>query len=170
MYILRRTIITAFALLLAGCAAVGTEPEQLDRDFSCTVNVSGQRDYSAELERVDKSGWTVRLTAPESAKGMELSYMSDGNCTVTVQGHTIVYSRSDIPDSGVFDLITSAADMCIENKGVKTERTGSGTVTKGELRGMSFAAISEKGNITSMELGSSIKAEFSYVPSEAVKE
>lgn len=166
MTIIRRAFITAAALILAGCASNVTENNSLDKDLTCTVSVSGVRDYTAEVERVDKSGWRITMTAPESSKGIELAYMSDGNCTVTVQGHTIVYARTDIPNSGVFDLITSAADMCIENKGVTTETHGNRVVSTGKLRGMNFTAESENGNLTSLEIGNSIKAQFSYLPSD----
>ena len=168
MYVLRRTLITAAALLFTGCASSETVPDHLERDFRCTVNVTGERNYSAELELVDNSGWNVKLTSPVSAEGIELSYLSDGNRTLVVQGHTIVYTQKDIPDTGVFDLITSAADMCIENKGVTVENSGSSTVSKGEIRGMNFAAHAEKGSLTSIEIGGRIKAEFGYVPAKAV--
>ena len=166
MTIIRRAFITAAALILTGCASNVTENNSFDKDLTCTVSVSGVRDYTAEVERVDKSGWRITMTAPESSKGIELAYMSDGNCTVTVQGHTIVYARTDIPNSGAFDLITSAADMCIENKGVTTETHGNRVVSTGKLRGMNFTAESENGNLTSLEIGNSIKAQFSYLPSD----
>lgn len=163
----RRALITAAALLLTGCAGDKSDSVGLDKDIRCSVSVSGDRSYSAELERVDNSGWKVSLTSPESAKGIELGYMNDGYCTVTVQGHTIVYPEADIPDSGVFDLILSAADNCIENRGVSFERQGDKYEAKGTIRGMSFTATTDDSCITSIELGGKIKADFTYAPVES---
>ena len=165
----RRLSVILSALILSGCAPDGADPAALDRDIRCTVNVSGDRSYSAELERVDNTGWNVKLTSPESAKGIEIGYMNDGLCSFTVQGHTIVYTEADIPGGGVFDLVLSAADNCIENRGVSFVKQGGKNVAKGEIRGMDFTALSENGCITSIEVGSRIKAEFSYLPDKEDK-
>lgn len=167
MYRLRRSVIAAASLLLAGCAGVGGNTKPLDKEFTCQISVTGEKEFKAELERAENSGWRVTLKEPQSAKGTELCYLADGKVTLELEGHTIVYTRDDIPDAGVFDLITSAADMCIESKGVTSEPSGDRMSTHGEVRGLSFTAFSENGSLTSIEIGGDIKAEFVMLPEAA---
>ncbi len=161
---LRRTITALLALALAGCAAASGGEKEMKRDLVCTAEVTGDAQYTAELERADNAGWRVTLIKPESAEGMELSYLADGNCSLRLQGHTVVYSRNDIPDTGIFDLITAAADMCINGKGVTSEPSSEGVTLHGEIRGIGFSAECSDGSIRTMQLGSSFNVQFRDTP------
>ena len=164
---MRKIIVPVLALLLSGCAAAGERPAALEKSFTCTAVLTGENEYTAQLERAEGSGWRVKLLEPESAAGMELCYLADGSCTPELEGHTIVYPRESIPEYGPFDLITAAADMCIEGKGVSVEQSGGVTAAKGEVRGIAFTAESEGGRLTSIALGEGIRCS---LENKAVKE
>lgn len=140
----------AAVLALVGCSGSESVNDKLEESFTCKVTVE-ETGYSAELERAAGSGWNITLTEPEGVAGMKLAYLADGKCTLSFEGHTAVYERSELPQSGLFDLAVSAADMCIEDKGVKTLRDGDETVRTGTLRGISFSAHSKDGKLTQLE-------------------
>ena len=157
---MRRITAAALSLIiLTGCSQAESG-KALERSFSCNVRVTGDSTYSAQLERADNSGWNIDIVQPESASGIKLSYLADGYCSLELAGHTVVYERDKLPQQGVFDLITSAADMCIEGKGVTADVSGGRTVYTGNVRGMEFTAESENGSLTSMNIGGAVSALF----------
>ena len=92
---------------------------------------------------------------------MQLAYLADGKCTLRFEGHAALYDRSQLPQGGVFDLVTAAADMCIEDKGVSTLNDGKETVRTGTVRGVGFTARSSGGKLTEIELNGGDKIIFS---------
>ena len=158
---MKKMIAASLALMLAWCTpSSSAEPEPMEKEFRCAVTVTGSSEYTGTIERAGGSNWKIELTSPESAAGITLCYLADGKCSLELQGHTVVYGRDNIPQGGVFDLVTSAADMCIENKGVTNRTTDDGSKCSGAVKGMSFTAESTKGMLSSICIGDDIRAEF----------
>ena len=55
---MRKIIVTVLALLLSGCAAAGERPAALEKSFTCTAVLTGENEYTAQLERAEGSGWS----------------------------------------------------------------------------------------------------------------
>lgn len=155
----KKIVLLTAVLVLSGCKGGGGSTDKLGETFSCTAEI-GEQGISARLERAEGSGWNITLTAPETVKGMQLSYLADGKCSLSFEGHTAVYERSELPEGGVFDLAVSAADMCIEDKGVKTFRDGEDTVRTGTVRGIGFSVRSREGKLTEIEFNGGEKLTF----------
>lgn len=159
---MRRKLLTlAAVLILTGCSGSRSGEDKLEESFTCTVTAE-ETGYSAELERAAGSGWNITFTEPSTVSGLRLTYLTDGKCTLSFEGHTAVYERDELPESGMFELAVSAADMCIENRGVKALRDGDETVRTGTLRGIAFSAHSKDGKLTQLEFTGG--ARFSFVP------
>lgn len=156
----KRILILIPALLLAGCQSGGTSADKLEETFSSTARIE-EKGVTAVLERAEGSGWNITFSEPSTINGMQLAYLADGKCTLRFEGHAALYDRSQLPQGGVFDLVTAAADMCIEDKGVSTLNDGKETVRTGTVRGVGFTARSSGGKLTEIELNGGDKIIFS---------
>ncbi|MBR6044827.1 MAG: hypothetical protein IKP47_04235 [Ruminococcus sp.] len=156
---MKRTLILLAAVTLAGCSPMpGGEPDVIGGEFRSTAVLSDG--FAAEAERSEGSGWSFTLTAPETVKGLSLAYFDDGKCTVTFEGHSGVYMREQLPEYGELDLIASALEMCIKDRGVTASVSGEKTVRTGAVRGIGFTVTSEGGRIEKIELNGGGTAEF----------
>lgn len=166
----RMIVIAVAALLLTGCAEGGDTARELRKDMRmcAVVHTVGDKEYTAELERTESAGWSVTLTEPESVRGLKIDYLADGTCTVELEGHRDVYKRGELPESGPFDLLTAAADMCIEGKGVSGRSSGNDTEYKGRLRGTAFTVKSSGGIISEISFDGGPSAELTDCPAVAL--
>jgi len=155
----KKILILVAALVLAGCSSGGASADKLEETFVYSAKLE-EMGITAELERASGSGWNITVSEPATIKGMQLSYLADGKCTLRFEGHAAIYDRSQLPQGGVFDLMIAAADMCIEEKGVKTLTDGGDTVRTGTVRGVGFTARSSGGKLTEIELNGGEKLIF----------
>ena len=156
---MKKIVLILVACMLCGCSSEKKgEADKPKQSFKTKVTLSDG--YEGELERADVSGWNLTLSAPETVKGLGLSYLADGKCVITLENHSAVYERSELPQYGSVDLLVSALDMCAAETGIEVEVKDGKTCRKGNIRGVPFTVVSEEGTPVSAELGTGVKAEF----------
>ncbi|MBR6102159.1 MAG: hypothetical protein IKP95_07015 [Ruminococcus sp.] len=156
---LKKITALAAVILLSGCSGQSGEPDALEKSFKASLTLS--EGFAAEAERVEGSGWNYTLTEPESVKGLEITLLSEGKCVVSIGEHSTVYERSELPRYAPLDLLSSALDMCIEGKGVKTSVNGEKTVRTGTVRGVGFTVTSSGGKPSEVSFNGGMTAEIS---------
>lgn len=161
---MKKTIIIFAAVITAGLSSCGkseAKAQQLEKDFSCgAVITQDEKEYCAELERIDGAGWHAVFTAPETIEGLEISLLND-KCTVTFGELTYTADREELPQYGMLDLVTAAADSCISGKAESTEQHDGRFVEKGTVRSCGYSAEISSGKLEKIEISDNISAEFS---------
>ena len=144
----KTVILIAAALLMAGCSANSQSADTLEKSFTCTIKTSDG--FAGSVERAEGSGWNYKLTEPASVSGLEVSILNEGKFVWSLENHSAVCERSEMPQYSPLALACSALDMCVEGKGIASEVKDGKTVRSGTVKGIAFKAVSENGKLLTL--------------------
>lgn len=160
----RATIVISAAVMAAGFTSCGkseAKPQELEKNFTCdAVIVQDETEYCAELERIDGAGWHAVFTAPETIEGLEVSLLND-KCTVSFGELTYTSDREELPQYGMLELVTCAADSCILGKAQTTRPQGEKFIQTGRVRDCAYSAEISGKRLESIEISDDITVLFS---------
>lgn len=119
--------ITAFALLLSGCAALtenksGKSPDGADMLYTaeCEVTVGGEDDkddisYGGTLSRLGGGMWQFDITSPDTVKGLKLR-LDENGINASLGDLAFNLEKDKIPSRAAFLKIFAALDNAAANK------------------------------------------------------
>lgn len=163
---MKKAIIALMALTLVSCSGQSDNGKSDTLSPELTACIELDNGISADVIRSEDGSWDYTLTAPETAAGAGISYLSDGICVISMGEHSTVYDRDKLPQYGVFDLASSAIDSCINGTGVTVEVVNGKTVRTGSVRGVSFTLTSGQGSPEQLTLSTGETAAFKQPVSE----